>query len=459
MPAQAEEVDVVVIGLGPGGEEVAERLAEAGLTVVGIEEHLVGGECPYYGCIPSKMMVRGAGTLAEGRRVNGFAGTATVTPDFAPVARRIRAEATADWNDTAAVERFEKLGGRFVRGRGVLEGTRRVRVGDRVFAARKGVVVATGTAPAVPPVPGLTAVPSWTNRDAVKAETAPASLVTLGGGAVGVELSQAFARFGSRVTVIEAGDRLLMPEEPEASAALADVMRAEGIDVRTGRKATRVEAAGSEIVVHTDDGGSVRGARLLVATGRKFNLAGLGLASVGVDENAHSIPVDERCRAGEGLWAVGDITGKGLFTHVAVYQARIVIADILGRDPAPAAYHALAWVTFTDPEIGRAGMSEAQAREAGMKVRTGKAPVQKTSRGWIHGPGNAGFIKLVEDANRGVLVGATSVGPWGGEVLAILTLAVHAAVPVRTLRTMHFAFPTFHRGVLEAIADLERASV
>src|SRR4029450_6689897 len=221
----------------------------------------------------------------------------------------------------------------------------------------------------------------------------------------------------------------------------------------------RVEATGSEIVVHTDDGGSVRGARLLVATGRTFNLAGLGLASVGLDERAPAIPVDERRPPGDGLRAVGRITGKGLFTHVAVYQARIVIADILGRDPAPAAYHALAWVTFSDPEIGRAGMSEAQAREAGMKVRTGKAPVQKTARGWIHGPGNAGFIKLVEDADRGVLVGATSMGPWGGEVLAILALAVHAAVPVRTLGTMHFAFPTFHRGVLEALADLERTSV
>jgi pyruvate/2-oxoglutarate dehydrogenase complex dihydrolipoamide dehydrogenase (E3) component len=458
MAAQAEEVDVVVIGLGPGGEEVAERLAEAGLTVVGIEKHLVGGECPYYGCIPSKMMVRGADVLTEGRRVNGFAGAATVAPDFAPVARRIRTEATADWNDAAAVERFEKLGGRFVRGRGVLDGPRRVRVGDRTFAARKGVVVATGTSPAVPPIPGLGAVPFWTNRDAVKAETAPPSLIVLGGGAVGVEMSQAFARFGSRVTVIEVGERLLMPEEPEASAVLADVMRAEGIDVLTGRKATRVESVGSEIVVHTDEGGSARGARLLVATGRTFNLADLGLASVGLDERAPSIPVDERCRAGDGLWAVGDITGKGLFTHVAVYQARIVIADILGRDPAPAAYHALAGVTFTDPEIGRAGMSEAQARAAGMTVRAGTALVPKTSRGWIHGPGNAGFIKLVENADRGVLVGATSVGPWGGEVLAILTLAVHAAVPVRTLRTMHFAFPTFHRGILDALAALERAS-
>ena len=458
MDGAQEEVDVVVIGLGPGGEEVAERLAEAGLVVVGVEKHLVGGECPYYGCIPSKMMVRGADLLAEARRANGAAGATTVAPDFGPVARRIRAEATDDWDDRAAVARFEKLGGRFVRGRGVLEGPGRVRIGDRVFAARRGVVIATGTSPAVPPIPGLADAPYWTNRDMVKAETAPASLVALGGGAIGVEMSQAFARFGSRVVVIEAAERLVTTEEPEASAVLADVLRAEGIDVRTGRTAVRIETVGGDIVVHTDDGGSARGARLLVATGRRPNLAGLGLASVGLDDRAHAIPVDERCRAGDRLWAVGDITGKGAFTHVAVYQARIVIADILGRDPAPADYHALAWVTFTDPEVGRAGMSEAQARAAGMRVRTGTAEVRKSSRGWIHGPGNAGFIKLVEDADRGVLVGATSMGPWGGEVLAVLTLAVHAAVPVRTLGTMHFAFPTFHRAVLEAIAALERTA-
>jgi pyruvate/2-oxoglutarate dehydrogenase complex dihydrolipoamide dehydrogenase (E3) component len=458
MDGAQEEVDVIVIGLGPGGEEVAERLAEAGLMVVGVEEHLVGGECPYYGCIPSKMMVRGADLLTEARRANGAAGATTVAPDFGPVARRIRAEATDDWDDRAAVARFEKLGGRFVRGRGVLDGPGRVRIGDRVFAARRGVVIATGTSPAVPPIPGLADALYWTNRDMVKAETAPASLVALGGGAIGVEMSQAFARFGSRVVVIEAAERLVTTEEPEASAVLADVLRAEGIDVRTGRTAVRIETVGGDIVVHTDDGGSAGGARLLVATGRRPNLAALGLASVGLDEHAHAIPVDERCRAGDGLWAVGDITGKGAFTHVAVYQARIVIADILGRDPAPADYHALAWVTFTDPEVGRAGMSEAQARAAGMRVRTGTAEVRKSSRGWIHGPGNAGFIKLVEDADRGVLVGATSMGPWGGEVLAVLTLAVHAAVPVRTLGTMHFAFPTFHRGVLEAIAALERTA-
>jgi len=206
--------------------------------------------------------------------------------------------------------------------------------------------------------------------------------------------------------------------------------------------------------VHTDDGATVSGDRLLVAVGRRMNLQGIGLGTVGLDDASRTIHADEHMRAGERLWAVGDITGIGAFTHLAMYQAGIAIADILGRVGTPADYRAFAGVTFTDPEVGRVGMTEARARAAGLEIRTGAAEVRKSSRGHIHGPGNAGFIKLVEDAKRGVLVGATSVGPWGGEVLAVLTLAVHAEVPIGTLRTMHYAFPTFHRGILDALAAL-----
>lgn len=449
------EVDVVVVGMGPGGEEVAERLAEKGLSVVGIDSHLVGGECPYYGCVPSKMMVRGGDLLAEARRVDGMAGHATVVADFAPVARRIRSEATDDWDDRAAVERFEKLGGTFVRGRGVLDGPRRVRVGDRGITARRGVVLATGTSPVVPPIPGLADAPYWTNREAVQAERAPHSLVVLGGGAIGLEMAQAFRRFGSAVTVVEALDRLLSPEEPEVDALLRRVLGDEGIDIRVRARAVHVTTRPDGVEVTLDDGSSVRGERLLVATGRRANLRDLGLTSLGLDGDARSVPVDDRMRAADGLWAVGDITGVAAFTHVAVYQARIAIDDILGRDGPTADYTGLPWVTFTDPEVGRVGMSERQAREAGLAVRTGMAPVSASTRGWIHGPGNAGFIKLVADADRDVLVGATSVGPYGGEVLAMLVLAVHARLPVAALRTMIYAYPTFHRGVLDALADLD----
>ena len=217
------QADAVVIGMGPGGEDVAGRLAEAGLDVVGIEKELVGGECPYWGCVPSKMMIRASNLIAEARRVPGIAGDATVTTDWAPVAHRIH-EATDDWNDRAAVERFEDKGGRFVRGAGRLDGPGRVAVGNDVFEARRAVVLAIGSAATVPPIPGLGDVPFWTNREAIEAKDLPQSLVVLGGGAIGLELSQVFERFGVQVRVVEALDRLLPPEEPEASALIEEVV-------------------------------------------------------------------------------------------------------------------------------------------------------------------------------------------------------------------------------------------
>src|SRR5215467_5790245 len=214
----AEQVDIVVVGLGVGGEEVGGRLAEAGLSVVGIEDRLVGGECPYYGCVPSKMMIRAANLLAEARRIPGMAGTSTVEPDWAPVARRIRDEATDNWNDQVAVDRFTGRGGRFVRGRARLTGPGQVEASDgSAYTAGRGVVVAVGTEPAVPPIDGLAGTPYWTNREAIEAATLPESLVVLGGGAIGLELAQAFARFGVKITVVEALDRLLSMEEPESS--------------------------------------------------------------------------------------------------------------------------------------------------------------------------------------------------------------------------------------------------
>ncbi len=459
------EVDVVVLGLGVGGEEVAERVAKAGLSVVGVERRLVGGECPYYACVPTKMMLRGAELLAESRRVDGMAGTAAVRPDFRPVAARIRNEATDDWNDRVAVDRFVGLGGRFIRGDGRLAGPGLVQVGQEVFAARRGVVLATGSDPVVPPLAGLAEIPYWTNRDAVQATAAPGSLLLLGGGPVAVEMAQTFARFGSRVTVVQRGARIIPIEEPEASEALVAALRRDGVEVRTGHAAARAAQGGDGVVVTLDDGSTVTGERLLVAAGRQPNLAGLGLDSVGLGGLTRALPVDGRMRVtgaaggvgaggGPAIWAIGDIAGHGMFTHVSVYQGRIVVADILGEDPPEADYHALAWVTFTEPEVGRTGMTEEQARAAGIDVRVGRAPTAQTARGWIHGPGNDGLIKIVADAERDVLVGATAVGPCGGEVLGLLSLAVHARVPIAGLRTMHYPYPTFHRGVLEAVLDL-----
>jgi pyruvate/2-oxoglutarate dehydrogenase complex dihydrolipoamide dehydrogenase (E3) component len=445
------QIDVVVLGLGPGGEHAAIKLAQAGLSVVGIDRRLVGGECPYFGCIPSKMMIRAAGSLAESRRVAGLAGSAEVHPDWAPVAARIRDEATDDWDDTVAVERLEKAGATFVRGHGRLTGPGRVEVDGTTYVAARGVVLNTGTEPAVPPIDGLAGTPFWTNREAVRVEQLPRTLVVIGGGAIGVELAQAFARFGVRVTVLEVADRILAPEEPEASEAIASALRAEGITVRAGVHVDHVAHADDAFTV-TVDGEELSADRLLVAAGRKPNLADLGLDSVGLDPASRSLQVDNRMRAGERLWAIGDITGKGAFTHVSMYQADVCIRDLTGSDGPWADYRAVSRVTFTDPEVGSVGMTEKQARDAGLDVRIGTADVAKSARGWIARAD--GLIKLVADGRRGVLVGATSVGPTGGEVLGMLATAVHAEVPVSALRSMHFAYPTIHRAVETALEGL-----
>jgi pyruvate/2-oxoglutarate dehydrogenase complex dihydrolipoamide dehydrogenase (E3) component len=440
--------------MGPGGEHVAGRLAEAGLDVVGIDSGLVGGECPYWGCIPSKMMIRAANLVAETRRVPGMAGASTVQPSWEPVARRIRDEATDDWDDRVAIERFEGKGGRFLRGAGRLAGPGRVQVGDTVVEAGRAVVLATGTDASVPPVDGLSDVPYWTNHEAIEVAELPSSIVVLGGGAIGLELGQVFRRFGVEVTIVEALDRLLAGEEPEAGALLAEVLEREGVSVRTSAKVARVRQDGATIALDLDGGSRVEGERLLVATGRKADVAALGVDSIGVDPSVRWLPVDDRLRVAPGVWAVGDITGAGAFTHVAMYQAAIAVDDILGRDVAPADYKALPRVVFTDPEVGAVGLSEATARERGLDVRVGIAQVPSSARGWIHKAGNEGFIKLVEDVRRGVLVGATSAGPTGGEVLGLLALAVHAEVPIAHLRRMIFAYPTFHRGVEDALRHM-----
>jgi pyruvate/2-oxoglutarate dehydrogenase complex dihydrolipoamide dehydrogenase (E3) component len=452
-----ESVDVVVIGLGPGGEYLTGELASAGLSVVGVDARLVGGECPYFACVPTKMMIRAADVLGEARRVHTLAGSAQVQPDWGLVAKRIRNEATDNWDDRVAVERLERAGARFVRGRGRISAPGEVTVstsdGELVFKAAKGIVVNPGTDPAVPDIPGLAGTPFWTNRDAVQATTVPSSMIVLGGGPVGCELSQVFSRFGAKVTLLQVADRLLHVGEPEASDLLEQRFAEEHITVRTGAETSAVEHDGNAFTVHLG-GESLTAECLLVAAGRSPDLAGLGIGAFGLDESARSIPVDEHLRAAPGFWAVGDITGKGAFTHMSMYQAGIAVADILGREHAPADYRAVPAVTFTDPEVGQVGLTEAAAVENGLKVRTGSTPLASSTRGFIHGPGGDGLIKVVEDAERGILVGATSVGPTGGEVLGALAVAIHGEVPTAALRNMIYAYPTFHRAIESALDDL-----
>jgi len=331
-------------------------------------------------------------------------------------------------------------------------------VGDEAYTARQGLVIATGTSPAIPPVPGLAEVAPWPNRDVFKIRSVPASLIVIGGGAIGLELAQAFSRFGSTVTVVEALDRILAPEEPESSELVATVLRAEGIDIRTGSAAASVVRHADGVLLTLADGSEIRANEILVAAGRSPNVRGIGLDTVGLDETARpSFTVDEHMRVNgvDGVWAVGDIAGKGAYTHMAVYQAGIAFDDITGASsPRLAQDHAVSRVTFTDPEVGSVGMTEAQARAAGLTVEVGLANSATSSRGWLHGEGNEGLMKLIVDVDKGILVGATSVGPRGGDVLSMFNLAVHARVPIVQLRSMIYAYPTFYRGALDALANL-----
>lgn len=448
--------DVVVVGLGVGGESVAGQLADAGLDVIGIEAELVGGECPYWGCIPSKMMVRAGNLLAEAGRIPGIAGTVEgVVADWRPVAKRIRDEATDTWDDQVAVDRFVAKGGRFVRGRARILGPRHVEVpGVGVIEARTALVVAAGTGAAVPPIPGLAETPYWTNREAIAAEELPHQMAVIGGGAIGCEIGQVFARFGAQVTIVEAADRLLPQEEPEAGDILAGVFGSESIALELGARMTRVDHLAGRFHLHLEGRETLVVDQVLVATGRRPRLPAEEWRALGLGGEPGSLPVDDRMQVADGVWAVGDITGKGAFTHVATYQADIVVREILGK-PGPAAdYRALPRVSFTDPEVGAVGLTESQARAAGVTVATGTAQVPSSARGWLHKAGNEGLIKLVADADSDLLVGATSTGPAGGEVLGALAVAVHAKVPVASLEQMIYAYPTFHRGIQDAVRDL-----
>ncbi len=455
--AEATKVDVVVVGLGPAGETVGGNLAEAGLNVVGIEGSLVGGECPYWGCVPSKMMIRASNLIAESRRVADLAGASTTTPDWGPVAQRIRDQATDNWDDTVAVDRFVGKGGTFIRGYAKITAPGTVEVNGDTYVASKGIVVATGTLAAVPPIPGLADTPYWTNHQIVEAKELPESLIVLGGGAIGSELAQVMARFGVKVTVIEGMDRLLPRNEPEAGDVLAEVFQKEGITVHTGQFASSVSYEDDVFTVAMPDGSQISAEKLLVATGRRTFLKELGVGTLGLDEDLRFFDVDGRQRVAgaENLWAVGDIAGDGLFTHLATRQAAIAAEDILGNATEALNLDALSAVTFTDPEVGAVGRTEAEAREAGLNVATAFKIVGHTARGWLHSTGNEGFIKLVADKDNDVLVGATSVGPHGGEVLGLLSLAVHAKTPISTIRKMIFAYPTFHKGIEDALNELE----
>ena len=454
---KVREVDVVILGLGTSGEDLALQLLDEGLDVVGVEPNLVGGECPYWACIPSKIAVRAANVLAEAGRVNQLAGTATANPDWSVVATRIRNEATGNWDDSYAAQRFMDRGGHLVREYGRLVEPDTVDAGQETFRARMGVVIATGSKPFVPPIPGLDQVAYWTTHDAIQAESLPDSMTIIGGGPVGCELAQVFARFGVKVTVVE-GHRLLSNEEPEASDLITDRFETEGIEVKLGAHVTKARTDGDGAMLTLDDNTELAASRVLVATGRATDLSQLGLETLGVDSSSRFVETDDRLRVAEGVWAMGDIAGKAMFTHVALYQGEIIAEDILGKNPEPADYQTLPRVTFTDPEVASVGLTENQARNNGLDIAVALKDLRSTFRGWLHGSGNEGLVKLVVDRSCDILVGATVVGPSAGEVLGLLSVAMHEQIPVANIRRMIFPFPTFYGAIGEAIGAYGRGT-
>ncbi len=439
------QFDVICIGAGTVSEGVASELKDTGISLAIIERELVGGECPYWGCIPSKTLLRSAEVLAEAERARELAASRVEWEvDFDKISERANYMARYE-DDTKATQALLDEGAVVIRGEGRLTGPTTVTVGDRQLTATRGIVIGTGTSAAVPPIDGLDRVEYWTNRDATLTRDLPSSLLVLGSGPIGAELAQAFARFGTQVRVIEALDRLMPAEEPEAGAELAKAFEVDSITVNLSAQAVAAEKADGGIRLRLESGDTVTGQRLLVAVGRRPKLAGLDLGAAGISTTEKGwIKVDDRTLvAAPGIWAGGDITGIGAFTHLSWYHGKVIGRQLKG-ERAVADHRAIPRVTFTDPEIASVGLSEASARRQLTDVRVVSTDSGNGTRGFINGP-PGGVIKLIADMQRKVLVGALVVGPRAGEMIAELTLAIRAEVPLTVLEDTIHAFPTFSR--------------
>jgi dihydrolipoamide dehydrogenase len=441
--ADERDVDVVVLGGGPAGEVAAGRLGAAGLEVVLVERELVGGECSYYACMPSKALLRPGDLVNEVRRVPGV--RLGDPPIDVPRALARRDEVIHDLDDSSQLPWLKERGVEILRGQGRLEGERRVRVGDEVLRARKAVVVATGSGPLLPPIPGLAEAAPWTNRQATTARDVPGRLLVLGGGVVGVEMAQAWSSFGASVALVEAEPRLLGREEEFAAEEVAAGLRAAGVELHLGARATGVaRGEGGQVRLELDDGTGLAGDELLVAIGRRPYTDDLGLETVGLVPG-ESIAVDDRMRAGgsDWLYAIGDVNGRALLTHAGKYQARVASQTILGREARATADGPVSpRVIFTDPQVAAVGHTLATARDAGLKVRAVDHPTSAVAGASFVGREAPGTARLVIEEGRDVVVGATFTGPEVAELLHAATIAVVGEVPLDRLDHAIPAFPT-----------------
>jgi len=453
-----QEFDVVCLGGGVAGEAIAVGLQDSGLTLAVVERELVGGECPYWGCVPSKTLLRSGETLSEADRARLLAASRVEwTVDFPKVSKRVLWMAR-NLDDSRPAAAMEATGAKLFRGEGKLTDLRTVEVGGEKLIARRSVVIANGSTAAIPPIPGLDTIEFWTNRQAAIPSELPASLAILGGGAIGLEMGQAFARLGSKVTVIEAAPTFLGLEEPEAGAALRPHLKTDGGDpcVAVERQSTGplppASSRQGSAVVHLKSGAAVSADRLLVATGRRPNAEAWRATGIAQTERGWLKVDPATLEARAGIFGAGDVTGLGGFTHLAYYHGQVVARRLRGMD-ARADHTAVPRVTFTDPEIASVGLSEAAARGRGIDVVVARADPAETARGYIH-DFHGGALKLVGDRKRGVLIGATLVTPRAGEILGELVLAIKLGTPLKTLADVIHPFPAFNRVLGESLAQL-----
>jgi dihydrolipoamide dehydrogenase len=438
------EFDVVVVGAGPAGEVCAGRAADGGLRVAIVEQELIGGECSFYACMPSKALLRPGELLAEIERVPGV--REMVSGELDPKLVFARRDEVIHNRDDSGMEPWLKEHGiELFRGRGALDGERTVVSGAERLRATHAVVIATGTSAAMPPIEGLAEARPWTNREATTANEVPGRLLILGGGVVGVELAQAWSSLGASVTVIEAVDRVLAAEEPFVSEQIGAALAARGVDIRTGVKAVAASRGeGGQVSLRLEDGEELRGDELLVAVGRRPRTTELGLETAGVEAGGY-LEVDDRLRVGgsEWLYAIGDVNGRSLLTHMGKYQARICADAILGKDVAATADTiGSPRVVFTDPQLAAVGRTLAQAEKEGIKARAVDVDTAANAGASFRGRNAPGTSRIVVDTEREVIVGASFVGPEIAESLHAATIAVTAEIPISRLAHAVPAFPT-----------------
>ena len=442
----ADRYDAVIIGAGPAGEVCAGELADGGMRVAIVERELVAGECSYWACIPSKTLLRPGEALQGAREAAGAADAVSSGLGVAH-ALEYRDYMVSDYDDAGQVKWLDDMGIDLLRGAGRIAGPGRVAVGDDEYETDR-IVIATGSGSIMPPVEGLDGLEGlWTNREATGLKEVPERLIVLGGGPVGVEMAQVVRRFGAQVTLVENSEHVLSREARPAGEALGEALRSDGVELRLGARANRAERANGSYRLHFEEGEPVEGDKLLVATGRKPRLDGLGIEQAGLELSERGgIAVDERLRAGDGIWAIGDATAIMPFTHVGKYQARVAARDMLGKE-ARADYRAVPRVVFTDPQVAAVGSPD--GRMSGTAQLAGVARTATYTRDYAEKPG---FLTLLSDGDK--LTGAYAVGPEAGEWMQQATLAVRAEVPLEILRDTIQPFPTFSEAYLNALLDL-----